>query len=108
MRGFSEVYRNRTRKTDPDWNVEISKQILRGKHYHEGCQTLKQVAINGYVISSLGNAQGLTGQVLEQPDLIRPALSMGLDYAISRAPFQPKLCCDSMFIVSPEAVKQLK
>lgn len=42
--------------------------------------------MSGCGISVLGGVQGLTEQVPEQPDLIRPALSRGLDYVISRSP----------------------
>lgn len=64
---------------DTSLNIGHSDQVLGQKNYHEGDQTLEQVPQRQCKISVLGGLPFSTGHCPKQPDLIRPALSWGLD-----------------------------
>lgn len=54
----------------------------------------------GVVISIPGNTQNLTGHHPQQYSVVEPSLSWGVNYTISRNPFQPHPFHDAMTYVS--------
>jgi len=77
-----------------DWKMELASEVhgdgtsckvvnslfqrKGGKKYHEGSQTLEQVAWRSCKISIFADVQDSPGHGPDQPDLIRPVLSREL------------------------------
>lgn len=64
--------------------------------YSEGGQTLEVVVQTDCGVSNLGDIQNLTGYGTEQPALVDPTVSRGLDWITSGGPLQSQQLCDSV------------
>lgn len=58
--------------------------------------TLEQVPQRGYGLSIFGDICNMIVHIPEQPALADHSLTRGLDYVISRGPFQLQLFCCSL------------